>query len=195
MKCFGRHSAEIKQTVKWARGHRRGLGTLTRSQVPRPERVRRRKVMLSLRHSDSPKASSAWKQGSKSLSRAARWGGGFIPITDTVTELSHLPSTVLKNIWLHLFVCSIVYVCRCTHPLIWREVKGQLVWVSSFLLHLGPRDWTQAVKLGGKWLCALSHRAGPGPNCLNVVCFLQPSPTPFHYQNCEWWRWRMGPQS
>jgi len=52
----------------------------------------------------------------------------------------------------HVCVCACMCVCVCVYPChrMCVEVRRQLVSVGSLFLHVGTRDQTQAVSLGGR---------------------------------------------
>jgi hypothetical protein len=64
-------------------------------------------------------------------------------------------------------VCLCSCVCLCVYESASVEVRGKL-WESLFSSHMGPRDQTHVVKLGGKLLCPLSPLICPKSFCLFV---------------------------
>lgn len=79
-------------------------------------------------------------------------------------ELMHADSGSVSNAFLKVFITfySLVCVCArtCMHNLV--TVRGQPVGVSlRDIYHTGPRDQTQAIRFGGKFLYLPSYPAGP----------------------------------
>jgi hypothetical protein len=67
-----------------------------------------------------------------------------------------------KILLLHPFI---LYTCRHTHPaLVWRSEDNWTTFRSGLVLsfHLvGPGDWTQIIRVGGKHINPLRHFANP----------------------------------
>jgi hypothetical protein len=61
--------------------------------------------------------------------------------------LSHCFKFLFIIIYRVCGVCVCVCVCVCVYR---QEARGQLWGFDSFLLHLGPGNWTQVVRLGSR---------------------------------------------